>query len=95
MTKMTTMLGDLDSSKGDMDKFKKLNHRGRPNGVEMAVQILGNNAWDIDKSKVEKLELPLIFKKCIGDFSNFFTKDKNMYKLEFALGLVNIYFNFI
>lgn len=88
VTKMTQMLQDLDNSKAEMDKYKKLQHRGRPNGVELNVQVLGNSSWDIDKNKMEKLIIPPILQKCIDDFSGFYVKDRSMYKLDFAFGLV-------
>jgi hypothetical protein len=89
VTKMTAMLQDLDNSKNEMDKYRqKSTHKGRPNGIEVNVQVLGHSSWDVDKSKVESLNVPLCIKNCIKDFSAFYVKDRSMYKLDFALGLV-------
>jgi hypothetical protein len=74
-----------------MDKYKRLNHRGRPNGIELNVQVLGHSSWDVDKSKIESLVVPKIIKDCIADYSAFYVKDRSMYKLDFALGLVMIF----
>lgn len=85
---MSAMLQDLDTSKVEMDKYKKEKHRGKPNGIELNVQILGNSTWDIDKSKLEKFTVPRIIQACMEDFSKFYIKDRSMYKLDFAFGLV-------
>jgi len=96
VTKMTAMLQDLENSKGEVEKYRARNHRGKPFGVEMIVQILGNSSWDIDKSKTEKIQgVPNVIYGCMTDFSDFYTKDRTMYKLEFAFGLGSINFKIL
>ena len=87
VTKMTAILGDLDNSKAEMDRYKKLQHRGRVSGVELNVQVL-SGSWDIDKSKLENIMIPKLIKSCMQDFTTFYIKDRSMYKLEYAFGLV-------
>jgi len=82
------MLQDLDTSKAEMEKYKRLNHRGRPNNIEMDVRILGACSWDIEKTKLEKIAYPKSIGVCIEDFKSFYTRDRSMYKLDFAFGLV-------
>jgi len=82
------MLSDLETSKKEMEKFRQQKHKGKPLGVDLTVQIL-NNCWDIDKNKMEKIEyIPSIIKGCMEDFTEFYIKDRNMYKLDYVFGLV-------
>ncbi len=86
---MTAMMQDLKNSKVEMDIFKQQNHRGRPSGIEMNVQVLGNT-WEIDKVKFEKLnEIPDILRKCQNDFNNFYVSRRKMHKLDWVLGIVS------
>lgn len=88
VSRMSSMLGDLESSKKDMEKYRQQSHRGKPNGIELNVQIL-NNCWDIDKNKLEKLTVSPFIQSCMDDFNSFYINDRsNMYKLDFVFGLV-------
>ena len=73
-----------------MEIYRQQSHKGRPNGIELNVLIL-NNCWDIDKNKMEKLiYIPNSIKYCMEDFTQFYLKDRTMYKLEYVFGLVSI-----
>jgi len=65
VNKMTSMIQDLDSSKSEMDLFKQEKHKGSPGGIILSIQVLQNGAWDIDKSKFEKVEIPKFFNKML------------------------------
>jgi predicted MPP superfamily phosphohydrolase len=88
VTKMTAMLQDLDTSKAEMDKYKRMTHKGRPAAIELTVQVLGSSSWEIDKSKLENINVPNAIKFCMNDFIKFYTDNRSMYKLDFAFGLV-------
>lgn len=91
VTKMTAMLQDLKSSKTEMDIFKQQPHRGRINGIELSVQVLGNSSWEIDKINFEKLiTIPENLKKCMEEFNNFYTNRRKMHRLEWVFGIVRI-----
>ncbi len=86
------MIQDLESSKKEMESFRRLTHKGRPGGIELNVQIL-NNCWDIDQNKLEKILTPSSFKFCMDDFAGYYLRDRNMYKLDYVQGLVTLKLN--
>jgi hypothetical protein len=89
VTKMTAMIQDLKNSKLEMDIFKQKNHKGRPAGIEIVVQVLGNNSWDIDKIRFEKLiTIPKSISNSVEEFNNFYVGRRKMHKLEWVYGLV-------
>ena len=89
VTKMASMIQDLEVSKSEMDIFKQQTHRGKTNGVEMNVQVLGNNTWEIEKTKFEKITITPIMRKCCEDFNTFYINRRKMHKLEWVLGVVS------
>jgi len=90
VNKMTSMMQDLETSKQQMDSFKQQSHRGSPNGVLMNVQVLQNGAWDIDKAKFDKIEIPKYLEKCLEEFNNFYIGKFKNHKLSWAYGLGNM-----
>jgi len=90
------MLQDLKNSKVEMEIFKQQNHRGKPSGIDLNVQVLGNSSWEIDKVKFEKLStIPDCIKKSIDEFNSFYVNRRKMHRLEWVFGIViNIIINF-
>lgn len=87
VNKMTSMLSDLDSSKEEMNLYRNSSSKATPSGIPFAVQVL-QNAWDIDKTKFEKLILPKTLNNCLDDFNSFYIGRHKNHKLTWALGLV-------
>src|SRR5258706_555528 len=70
------------------DYEMKIGNKGNSNGVTLSVQVLQNGAWDIDKTKFEKVEIPKFLFRCLVDFNNFYTFRHSNRKLSWAYGLV-------
>ena len=90
VNKMTSMMQDLDSSRTEMDLFRQQSHRGSPNGVYFTVQVFQNGAWEIEKTKFDKIEIPRFLDKCLEDFNSFYIGRHKNHKLTWAYGLVNL-----
>ena len=91
VNKMTSMLQDLETSRTEMDLFRQQSHRGSPNGVVFSVQVLQNGAWEIEKTKFDKIEIPKFLEKCFEEFNNFYIGRHKNHKLSWAYGLVFIF----
>lgn len=89
VTKMNAMMQDLDTSKGEIDSFKREKHFGKPNGIELNVLVLNNN-WEIEKIKFAQLMIPQKLTNCLDVFTDFYTKRRQMHRLDWCLGLVFI-----
>lgn len=88
VNKMTVMLADLDNSKVEMEIFRKLEHKGKPKGFDFNIQILQNGAWDIDKNKFEKIEIPKKMEESREIFQNFYIERHKNHKLTWSYFLV-------
>ena len=89
VTKMTSMIQDLETSRSEMDSFRLQSHKGRPvNGIDMNVMVLGNSNWDIDKVKFEKIFITPSMEKSVSIFNQFYTNKRGMHRLEWAYGMV-------
>jgi hypothetical protein len=86
-SKMNLMLIDLESSRKEMDLYKKCKNKGKPENIEFNAYIVNFN-WDIDKNKLSKLCLPNVLKTVFDDFSSFYLKNRSMHKLNLVYGLV-------
>jgi len=84
------MIQDLESSKEMVSKYKQTKNQGKPNGIEVNVQILNSN-WEVEKSKFQKITLPKSLILAEEDFTNYYIGLKKMHKIEFILGLVCYY----
>ena len=83
------MMQDLKNSKVEMDIFKTQSHRGKPCGVELNVQVLGNNSWEIDKIKFENLStIPNCLLKSREEFNQFYFARRKMHRLDWVFGIV-------
>jgi hypothetical protein len=51
---------------------------------------LQNGAWEIDKVKFEKYNLPKILKSCLDDFESFYLSRQKTHKLMWVYGLGNM-----
>jgi hypothetical protein len=90
VNKMTSMLQDLETSKTEMDIYRTQSHRGSPNGIPFNVQVLQHGAWELDKNRFDKFDIPPFLSKCVEDFNSFYINRHKTHKLSWALGLGNM-----
>jgi len=90
VNKMTSMMQDLETSKTEMDLYRAQSHRGNPQGIPFSVQVLQHGAWEIEKSKFDRIEVPPFLNRCMDDFNNFYINRHKTHKLIWASGLGNI-----
>jgi hypothetical protein len=92
VNKMTSMMQDLETSKTEMDQYRSspTHNRGCPNGIPFNVQVLQHGAWEIDKTKFEKFDIPVFLTKCMEDFNQFYINRHKTHKLTWAQGLGNL-----
>ena len=90
VSKMTSMLQDLDSSKIEMDFYRGTESKAAPSGIPFNVKVL-QNVWDIDKSKFDNVLIPKILQNCLTDFNNFYSTRHKNHKLTWSFSLVNIH----
>lgn len=87
--KMANMFEDLEKSLNNVDSFRKMNHRGNIEGVMLSCQILQQGAWEVDQSKMIKVDLTPKLKKCLKEWEDFYKKNYNTHKLIWVYGLVS------
>ena len=85
---MTSMLQDLDSSKLEMELYRKTKSKGTPLGISLNIQVL-QNSWDIDKRKFDRIIIPNFLQGCLNDFNSFYTERHKNHVLTWVYGLVN------
>lgn len=90
VNKMTSMMQDLETSKTEMDLYRAQPHRGCPESIPFAVQVLQHGAWEIDKSKFDRIPVPPFLNRCMEDFNNFYINRHKTHKLIWTGGLGNI-----
>jgi hypothetical protein len=96
VSRMTSMIQDLDSSKAEMELYKsKSTHKGTPNDIPLNVQVLQHGAWEIDKNKFDKLDLPSFLNTVKEDFNKFYYGRHKNHKLSWAFGLGNVDIKFL
>ena len=87
VSKMVTMLADLDKNKIESENYKNTKCHGAPNGIKFDVQIISNSAWEIsNKYILEKINLPPLLQGCIDDFINYYKIKYSEHKLIWYLG---------
>ena len=95
VSKMTSMMKDLESSRSMMDYYVSLSsHRGRPCDIQFKCQVLQSGAWEIDKTKLEKFNLPKSLLFCMEDFKNFYLRRQKTHLLNWSYGHGNLEINF-
>lgn len=87
VNKMTEMMKDLEKSKGEIDLYRNQKHRGKPNGIGFNVQVVSQSAWEVNKSKQEKIEIPPCLTACMNDFNQFYISRNKNHKLLWCYGL--------
>ena len=90
VNKMTEMMRDLESSKTEIDIYRQQPHRGSPNGIKFTTQVVSQSAWEIPKTKMDKIEIPLILENCMKDFTDFYVKRNKNRKLLWCYGLGSV-----
>ena len=76
ITKMTTMIDDLEKNNVEIENYKKSPSKGAPNGINFRVKIINFSAWNFDKKHILKIDLPRLFSSCIADLERYY---KNRY----------------
>lgn len=91
VNKLTSMLQDLEVSKTENDNYRaNPQHKGVPHGVALNVKVLQNGAWEIEKNKFEKFEVPKFLVNCVDDFTKFYIGRHKTHKLTWVYGLGTI-----
>ena len=76
ITKMTTMIDDLEKNNVEIENYKNSPSKGAPNGINFRVKIINFSAWNFDKKHILKIDLPRLFSSCIADLERYY---KNRY----------------
>jgi hypothetical protein len=87
---MTSMMLDLETRKTEMDMYRTQSHRGNPFGVQFTVQVLQHGAWEVDKNKFDKFNVPVFLDKCVNDFNTFYINRHKTHKLLWCFGIGNL-----
>ena len=56
------MIDDLEANKNDSSSYKALEHKGKPNGIQLDVTAISQCAWDINMSVFEEFKIPKFLK---------------------------------
>ena len=90
VSKMNEMISDLEKNKAEYEGYKLSKSRGAPGGIKFNIQVISQSAWDINKSNMEKIEVPLFLQNCIDDFQSFYLGRHQQTKLIWCLSLSRI-----
>ena len=85
--KMTEMISDLDKNKKEIDDYKALPHRGRPNDIIFNIQVITQSVWEINKKSMEKIIIPKFLQICVENFENFYKSRYSRHNLIWCFGL--------
>ena len=72
VSKMKKMIDDLEANKNDYTSYKSLEHKGKPNGIQLDVTAISQCAWDINMSVFEEFKIPKFLKTCLEDFETYY-----------------------
>ena len=90
VSKMNEMISDLEKNKAEYEGYKLSKSHGAPGGIKFNIQVISQSAWDINKSNMEKIEVPLFLQNCIDDFQSFYLGRHQHTKLIWCLSLSRI-----
>ena len=90
VSKMNEMISDLEKNKAEYEGYKLSKSHGAPAGIKFNIQVISQSAWDINKSNMEKIEVPLFLQNCIDDFQSFYLGRHQQTKLIWCLSLSRI-----
>ena len=90
VSKMNEMISDLEKNKAEYEGYKLSKSHGTPGGIKFNIQVISQSAWDINKSNMEKIEVPLFLQNCIDDFQSFYLGRHQQTKLIWCLSLSRI-----
>ena len=90
VSKMNEMINDLEKNKAENDGYKGSKSRGVINGIKFSPQVISQSAWDINKSNMEKIEVPPFLQNCIDDFEAYYLGRHHQTKLIWCLSLSKI-----
>ncbi len=87
VSKMAGMMYDLDANKKETDDYRNSKSKGTPNGIKFLVQVISNNAWNVDNRHMINIELPPLLSTCIDDFSSYYINKYPEQKLIWYLDI--------
>ena len=85
VSKMSGMMQDLEANKKESEAYKNSASRGMPNGIKFGVQVISNNAWEVQAKHILNIHLPPLFDSCIDDFTNYYSRKYQEQKLIWYL----------
>ena len=90
VSKMQEMIEDLEKNKTNEELYKSLTHKGCPNGIKMNITVISQSSWEINKSSMEKMNIPKFLSVCLEDYEKFYLNKYKSQKLIWCLGLSKI-----
>ena len=87
VSKMNEMINDLEKNKSEIDGYKRTPSEGVPNGIKFNVQVITQSAWEINKTSMEKIEIPRFLEICTKDFEKYYIGRHQQTKLIWCFGL--------
>ena len=95
INKMKKMIDDLEKSKANMELYKSLSHKGSPNDIKLDITVISQSDWEINKSLMEKINIPKFLSVCLEDYENFYLNKYKSQQLIWCLGLSKIEINYL
>lgn len=91
VSKITRKIEDLETSRTEMDFYRKEPHRAKPNGIEVNMQILDDSSWEIDKIKFQKFEkICSKISECLDSYTDFYIKRHSNNKIRYVYGQTTV-----
>ena len=90
VSKMSAMMQDLEANKNETLNYRQTANKGEPNGIKFTVQVISNNAWEVEKKNILEIKLSPLFKSCIDDFEAYYLKKYPEQKLIWYFGFSKV-----
>ena len=95
INKMKKMIEDLEKSKTNMELYKSLSHKGKPNNIKLNITVISEYNWEINKSLKENIKIPKFLSVCLEDYKQFYLDKYKNQQLIWCLGLSKIEINYL
>ena len=95
INKMKKMIEDLEKSKTNMELYKSLSHKGKPNDIKLNLIVISEYNWEINKSLIENIKIPKFLSVCLEDYKQFYLDKYKNQQLIWCLGLSKIEINYL
>ena len=90
VSKMSAMMQDLEANKNETLNYRQTANKGEPNGIKFTVQVISNNAWEVEKKNILEIKLSPLFKSCIDDFEAYYIRKYPEQKLIWYFGFSKV-----